>query len=63
MSGEPQTSPIQINYALRRIDLELWGQVRSRAKDEGRAVRFVILALLRLYQEHGLDAIKKAMDA
>lgn len=42
------------SYILRTIDLELWAKVKARAEQEGRPLRFVILALLREYVSHGL---------
>ena len=44
------------SYILRTIDPELWLKVKTRAAQEGRPLRFVILALLREYLTHGLRA-------
>lgn len=43
-----------LGYLLRNIDPDLWRAVKARARREGRILRFVILALLREYVQHGL---------
>ena len=53
--------PAVTGYYLRGIPPEMWRGVKTRAAFEGRTIRFVILALLRLYAKHGLDAIAGAM--
>jgi hypothetical protein len=46
------------DYIVRKIDADLWKQVKDRAALEGRALRFVILALLAEYVKHGLRGNK-----
>jgi len=46
------------SYILRSIDPELWSAVKARAATEGRPLRFVLMTLLALYAELGLDALK-----
>ena len=41
-------------YMLRAIDPDLWRQFKSRAALEGRSLRDVVTALIRLYVEKGL---------
>lgn len=43
----------QVDYALRGVDRALWNRVKARAAGEGRSIRFVILALLKVYAAHG----------
>lgn len=44
-------------YTLRSIPPDLWRDVKARAAREGRTIRFVILALLRVYAQHGYRVI------
>lgn len=46
------------SYTLRRIPLDLWKRVRSRAAYEGRTVRFVLLELLAIYAKHGFHVVE-----
>lgn len=47
------------NYLLRDLDEDLWRQVRARAAGEGRSVRFVLMALLKAYANHGFKVAEK----
>ncbi len=43
------------SYILRKIDPDLWASVKARAAEEGRPLRFVILALLKAYVLKGFS--------
>ena len=45
-------------YMLRRIPSDLWTAVKQRAESEGRDVRFVLLAMLRIYADHGFHVVE-----
>jgi len=45
-------------YTLRAIDDGLWRQVKARVASEGRTIRFVLLALLRVYAKHGYHVVE-----
>jgi hypothetical protein len=49
------------SYLLRDIDAGMWKRVRTRATSEGRNLRFLILHLLALYAQYGLEAIETAI--
>jgi hypothetical protein len=51
------TAPV-VSYVLRRIDPELWKRAKARAASEGRTVRFVLLAFLRVYAEYGFRVVE-----
>lgn len=42
------------DYVIRDIPLDIWDEFRSRAEAEGHSYRWVILALLKWYGDHGL---------
>jgi hypothetical protein len=46
------------NFYLRDIDPDLWRRAKARAASEGRTMRFVLLALLRVYAKHGLQVVE-----
>lgn len=48
------------SYALRGIDADLWRRVKVKAAYEGRSIRFVLLAFLAAYAEHGYRVIENA---
>lgn len=41
-------------FLLDRIDPVRWAKAKSRAKREGRSLRFVVLSLIAEYVTHGL---------
>jgi hypothetical protein len=43
-----------VTYLLRDIDPKLWKRFKARAQAEGRNLRFVLLALVQSYIDHGL---------
>lgn len=45
-------------YILRNIDPELWQRFKDRANGEGRGLRWIVLALIRFYADHGLPRAK-----
>jgi ABC-type Fe3+ transport system permease subunit len=47
-----------IDYALRRIDPDLWEAVKARAASEGRTIRWVLISALRVYAERGFGFIE-----
>lgn len=47
----------QVDYALRGVDRDLWTRVKARAAGEGRSIRFVLLAFLKVYAAHGFHVI------
>lgn len=53
-----RTSEAVEKYTLRSIDDSLWRQVKTRAASEGRNIRFVLLALLRVYAKHGFHVVE-----
>jgi len=55
-----RTKRLVVNYVLRQIDPELWEAVKARAAEEGRSLRFVLLALLRAYAKHGFSVVENA---
>jgi hypothetical protein len=51
-------SRVVINYVIRNIDPELWKEVKAQVATEGRSIRFVLLALLKVYAEHGYNVVE-----
>ena len=47
-----------VNYALRRIDADIWRKAKTRAASEGRTIRFVLLELIRVYAKHGFHVVE-----
>ena len=50
------------DYLLRGIDDALWQRFKARAATEGRGLKFVVLRLVELYTEQGLQAIEEAVE-
>ena len=50
-----------ITYPLKDIDPGLWKKVKDRAASEGRSIRFVLLAFLKAYAEHGFSVVEQAI--
>jgi hypothetical protein len=50
--------PKQVDYALRAVDAELWKNVKARAAQEGRSIRFVLIELLKVYARHGFTVVE-----
>jgi hypothetical protein len=44
-------------YLLRNVPDELWIRVKRQAAKEGRPLRFVVIRLLELYAQHGLNGL------
>lgn len=57
-NGRGRTRPPVEKYTLRNIDADLWRRVKERTASEGRSIRFVVLALLRLYAEQGFSVVE-----
>lgn len=51
------------SYMMRDVPPELMRRARERATAEGRSLKWVILALLAQYADHGLDALTRPPDA
>lgn len=47
------------SFIIRKIDDGLWEKVKAQATKEGRPLRWLLLRLLALYAEHGLDALER----
>jgi hypothetical protein len=45
------------SYLVRNIPLELWARVKTRAADEGRPLRWLIIRFLELYADRGYDGL------
>jgi hypothetical protein len=43
------------NYLLRNLDAEVWRRARDRAKSEGHSIKWIILRLVALYADRGID--------
>lgn len=50
--------PKQVDYALRGVDAELWTRVKEQAAREGRSIRFVLVAFLKVYAAHGFHVVE-----
>lgn len=46
------------SFILRKVDDSLWRQFKSQAALEGRPLRWIIIRLVALYAERGLDALE-----
>lgn len=46
------------SFILRKVDDALWAKFKAQAEKEGRPLRWVVLRLITLYIERGLDAIE-----
>lgn len=42
------------NYILRHVDDDLWDKFRARAEREGRALKWLLLELVRYYAKYGM---------
>ena len=47
-------------YIIRKIDEGLWARFKRQAALEGRPLRWIMIRLVALYAEHGLDALETA---
>jgi len=52
--GRPPTGGPVSTYVLRKIDPELWAAFQARAKDDGYALKWLLLELIRRYVTGGL---------
>jgi hypothetical protein len=47
-------------YIIRKIDPELWAKAKARALDEDHSLRGIILTLVDLYTQVGLEPLRQA---